>query len=1026
MRPFFVLVLSSLSKSLCVRGKSCKFAPCFEIHLFMKTLLLTTLAMLFLCMGAYAQNEVEDKTQLSTNDLTSTYAYKTVSRNWVSIHDPSVVWDPTTQYFYIYGSHYAGVKTKDFKSFSSISNYYQGGYSGGEAYKAFLSNPSHTVKRSLPGNTAQDEVTLGSFDASAFCATYADIQVGSRAPTTEAAWVSGDQWAPDIIYNPHMNKWCLYLSLNGDYWASVIVLLTSDSPTGPFTYEAPIVFGGFDGQTRSGKSVNYKNTDLEIVLGTQSSLPSRYRTDRWGSYYPNCIDPCSFFDEDGELWLAYGSWSGGIFMLKLDKDTGLRDYTYTYSGTGTSPNANATSDAYFGKKIAGGYYVSGEGPYIQHIGDYYYLFMSYGGFAPDGGYEMRVFRSTKPDGPYTDASGTSAIYSNYQLNYGPGAATNRGMKLIGAMNGWGLMTVGECAQGHNSACQDDKGRTFLVSHTKFNNGTAGHQVRTYQMYLNKYGWLCTAPFQFNGEETTDETIATTQPWSATDVEGDYHVLIHPYKLDHNNFAEAVPGVIHLSADGKVTGDYRGSWGYTDAGKSYFQLKLSISSVTYTFNGVVVEQTLEGSTAKTLCFTAVCNTSGNAYCGVPVWGYKLQPQYALSYNYSVFGSTYFKARLSTSKNVTLYFTPAENVELTWTSSHPDVFSSTGKVLPQEERVNGIVLTARMDCGNYFWTNNYNASLSKATAISGDPTSAVAAYYDFDETPPANLYDDTETARLGRSSTTSGTIPTLENDYSRFGTVLHQYFGAQGSNSYTRIPNPLQGQTDLEGFTVSLWVKRADSNLWDALWCFFDGTASTASGARLFLTGNSYIGFNDNAGSWFDVNYPEENASHPSGSYKVVNSIKVGEWHLVTFTYSKTNGYKLYLDGNAYYSSNMIYAGSVTADEFDRSKVLDFVTSAQYFYLGLGSFWGSAEAYFDDLLIYNRELAATDVAGLNTMLNRINSFDDGSIVGIEDIESDSAQDAAAAAAKAGIYDLMGHKVEVPGKGLYIVNGKKVLFR
>ena len=364
--------------------------------------------MLFLCMGAYAQNEVEDKTQLSTNDLTSTYAYKTVSRNWVSIHDPSVVWDPTTQYFYIYGSHYAGVKTKDFKSFSSISNYYQGGYSGGEAYKAFLSNPSHTVKRSLPGNTAQDEVTLGSFDASAFCATYADIQVGSRAPTTEAAWVSGDQWAPDIIYNPHMNKWCLYLSLNGDYWASVIVLLTSDSPTGPFTYEAPIVFGGFDGQTRSGKSVNYKNTDLEIVLGTQSSLPSRYRTDRWGSYYPNCIDPCSFFDEDGELWLAYGSWSGGIFMLKLDKDTGLRDYTYTYSGTGTSPNANATSDAYFGKKIAGGYYVSGEGPYIQHIGDYYYLYCTYnhnnGSIENYWGGSQTIFRSADPMGPYEECS----------------------------------------------------------------------------------------------------------------------------------------------------------------------------------------------------------------------------------------------------------------------------------------------------------------------------------------------------------------------------------------------------------------------------------------------------------------------------------------------------------------------------------------------------------------------------------------------------------------------------------------------
>ena len=998
----------------------------------MKRLLLTIFAMLTFSMATYAQSEESEKTQLSTSDLTSTYAYKAASRGWASIHDPSVVWDPTTQYFYIYGSHYAGTKTKDFKSFTAISNYYTGGYSDNgwtqtyNTYKAFQSNPTHTVKRCLPGNTTQQEVTLGSFDASAFCSTYAGIQVGERTPTTEGAWVSGDQWAPDIVYNPHMNKWCLYLSLNGDYWASVVVLLTSDSPTGPFTYVAPIVFGGFDGQTRSGKKVNYKDTDLEIVLGIQASLPTRYNTNHWGSFYPNCIDPCSFFDEDGELWLAYGSWSGGIFMLKLDKNTGLRDYTYTYSGTGTSPNANATSDAYFGKKIAGGYYVSGEGPYIQHIGNYYYLFMSYGGFGPSDGYEMRVFRSAKPDGPYTDASGISAIYTGYQLNYGPKAATNRGMKLIGAMNNWGLMTVGECAQGHNSACQDDKGRTFLVCHTKFNDGTAGHQVRTYQMYLNKFGWLCTAPFQFNGEETTDETIATTQPWSAADVEGDYHVLIHPYKLDHNNYAEATPGTIHLSADGKVTGDYTGSWSYTDEGKSYFQLKLKIGSATYTFNGVVVEQTLEGTTAKTLCFTTICSASNNAYCGVPVWGYKLQPQYALAYNYSVVGKSYLKSYLNTNKNVELYFTPVENVGLTWTSSQPDLFSNTGKIAPKDERVNGITLTARMDCGRYYWTNDYNASLSKATTISGDPTSSVVAYYDFDETKPVNLYNDAQEATLGRSNVTYGITPTLEEDPSRFGTVLHQHFGAQGSNSYTRMANPLQGQTDLEGFTVSLWVKRADDNLWDALWGFFNSTTAAASGARLFLTGNSYIGFNDNAGNWFDVNYPEENDTHPSGAYKKVSSMEVGEWHLVTFTYSKANGYKLYLDGSVYYTSNMVYAGSANKAEFDRQKVLDFVTSAQYFYLGLGSFWGSAEACFDDLIIYNRELATADVKGLNTMLNRVNAFNDGTVVGIDGIEADPASATAADAAKAGIYDLMGRKVEAPGKGLYIVDGKKVWFK
>lgn len=985
----------------------------------MKKLLLTAFTLLGLC-SASAQ------TQVTTDEAKS--LYKLQSRGGTSIHDPSVVWDASTQTFYIYGSHYAGAKTKDFKNYTAISNYYQGGYSDNSwagtynTYKAFQSNPTHTVKRCLPGSTVEEEVTLGSFDAGAFAATYA----AEGTPK----WVSGCQWAPDIVYNPHMNKWCYYLSINGDNWASVVVLMTSDSPTGPFTYQAPIVFGGFNDQsyTVNGESrkVDYKDTDLEVVLGSLSSIPGRYKKGKsWGSFWPNCIDPCAFFDEDGELWLAYGSWSGGIWMLKLDKQTGLRDYTYTYTGTASSVTAQQTSDAYFGKLIAGGYYVSGEGPYIQHIGDYYYLFMSYGGFAPDGGYEMRVFRSDKPDGPYKDAAGNLATYTGYQLNFGPKAATNRGMKLIGAMNGWGLMTVGETAQGHNSACQDDLGRTFLVCHTKFNDGTLGHAVRAYQLYLNKSGWLCTAPFQFDGETTTDETIATTQPYSAADVEGYYYFLVHPYKLDHANMQEVTPSRIYLSADGKVTGDYTGTWSYTDEGASYIQLKLrpaGSSAAIATYNGVVVEQTLEGSVAKTLCFTAVCNASGSS-CGVPCWGYKLQPPYAISLNYQEFSDTYFKRTLFSriSKNVDIMFQPLEDVQLTWTSSAPDVLSSTGKFTPQDESVN-FTMTARLSSGNYYWENEFAASTRVVDAPEGDQTTGLVAYYNFDEKPTANLFDAEQTALYGHSSASTA-APALTEDWSRYGNVVHQYFGSLGNNSYTRMPNPLLDQTDLEGFTVSLWVKRVDAtNYWDALWGFFGSKDPRAEGARLYLTGNSYLGFNDNAGHWFDVNYPVADETHTTG--KVVDRIDANTWRLITLTYSKEDGYTLYRDGSKYLSSQMVYTGSEDKDDFNTDLVLQFVSSVPYFYLGSGSFWGSAEAFFDDLMIYNRALTADDVKGLNTLLSRGNSFDDGTIVGIDAIAADAPS--AVPSVRSGIYDLTGRKVTAPAKGIYLYNGKKILIK
>ena len=145
-----------------------------------------------------------------------------------------------------------------------------------------------------------------------------------------------------------------------------------------------------------------------------------------------------FYDEQGKLWMSYGSWSGGIWMIELDENTGLRDYNVSYSIKGSGNGV--TSDPYFGKKIAGGYYVSGEGSYIEYIGGYYFLFISYGGLAVggnpndynNGGYQMRYFRSENPDGPYKDANNVDAIFPTYRLNFGHNATDNRGATILGS------------------------------------------------------------------------------------------------------------------------------------------------------------------------------------------------------------------------------------------------------------------------------------------------------------------------------------------------------------------------------------------------------------------------------------------------------------------------------------------------------------------------------------------------------------------------------------------------------------------
>ena len=532
-----------------------------------------------------------------------------VSLTRVSVHDPSVVWDPVSQTYYIFGSHRASAKTTDMMNWTAFTAPWATETSNNANPNVAFSTPQVTkVKK---GGTEYDFT----FDAIKWSA-----RGGAQGQTKYD--VTGNQWAPDVIYNKVMNKWCMYLSVNGDNWYSSIILLTSDNIEGPYRYQAPVVISGF----HVGDAKAYKDTDLEIVIGTQDALPDRYakkatlnERGNWGEFWPNNIDPCVFYDEEGKLWMSYGSWSGGIWMLELDENTGLRDYDVNYELTGSGQSI--TVDPYFGKKIAGGYYVSGEASYIEHIGDYYFLFMSYGGLAAggnandynNGGYQMRVFRSDKPDGPYKDMDGNEAVYNSYQLNFGPNANTNRGINIFGAYKDWGIQAKGnngERSQGHNSIIAAEDGRTYLVYHTRFQNRQEAHEVRVHQVFMSKNGWLVAAPFEYTGEQVTSADIATTQQIANDQIPGDYKLLIHKYKLDHTKKEAVSPVDIQLNADGTISGSQTGTW-KTEEGTSYVIIKLGST----TYYGVFVEQTLEPTDDKAVAFTAVTKN------GQTIWGYQ---------------------------------------------------------------------------------------------------------------------------------------------------------------------------------------------------------------------------------------------------------------------------------------------------------------------------------------------------------------------------------------------------------------------
>ena len=855
----------------------------------------------------------------------------TLDENWNrgSVHDPSITVynDGGNTTYYVFGSHMGVAKTTDLKNWTGVtsesttSTLFANTSGQVVAYSsAFSTNQVTSVV-----NYAGQIVNWGNFDAAAWNTALDNFTV------------SGNMWAPDIIYNTSMKKWCMYLSLNGNKWNSSIVLLTSDAIEGPYVYQGPVIFSGFNVTTNS--ATDYTKTDMQIALGSLSSLPARYDVgDKWGTYWPHAIDPGVFYDENGELWMNYGSWSGGIYILKLDKNTGLRDYTYTYSSDYDSKGASVTTDPYFGKKIAGGYYVSGEGSYIEHIGDYYYLFMSYGFYSPEGGYEMRIFRSNSPDGPYVDANGVDAKYTKYLMNYGTKAGTTMGEKLMGGYQ-WDGMSVAEIAQGHNSAFTDDDDHSFVVYHTKFNDGTAGHQLRVHQLFVNDNGWITAAPFEYNGQMDVakNSEVKTKQFFTANQLAGKYKMIAHKYNVDYANYEYSKPVDIELFADGTYKCDsYSGSWSLT-SGTSYVKLLLG----DYEVHAVAVPGTEDQTNIPIVAITGVDSKASSGMC---FWMYKLTDEGKIAKDLLE-----IQNRISDGDDVysdlNLASVGSNGSAISWSSSVPSVISSTGAVASPAEDTN-VELTAQMSYGEYSYTATFNVNVKAGGFSSADIASGLVAYYNFDNNL-VNQYNASQVATAKAQS--AGTAPAFETSETRGSTVLHQYFGYNDASSisYTMIENPLKNQT-LQGATVSAWIYRMDTDAWDALWSFFSGSESDITG-RLYLTGNTYIGYNSNG--WFDYNHP--------GSV-TTDIIPSAKWALVTISFD-SDGFDIYIDGKLVANeSNYQAYGSGGFSGYQ--SVLNLMSTAENFALGYGSFWGSTAALFDDLLIYNRALTAADVARL----------------------------------------------------------------
>ncbi len=491
------------------------------------------------------------------------YGKRRITLSRASSHDPSIVYDHTSGKYYIFGSH------RGWLTSSNLGN-----------WKNFSLKLDNTYKKVFTEDADWSSHGSNNYD------------------------VSGNMWAPDVIYNEDMGKWCMYMSINGNNHYSSIVLLTADEIDGDYERVGTVVYSGFI------TSKLAEQTDYEKVMG--NTKVTRYvKNGKWNTEIgPNAIDPSVFYDEDGELWMSYGSWFGGIYLLKLDNETGLRDYDTTYRTTANK------ADKYFGYKLSGGYDGTGEGSYIVYDKEagYYYMYLSYCGLnATDSfsGYHIRLFRSKNVEGPYVDAAGNCAIRTSGSDNQ-----TNKGIKLFGnyyfsSLSGNGdNSNKGYMSPGHNSAFIDTDGQRYLVYHTRFNLGNEWHAIRIHQQFLNEDGWPVTAVYEHQG------SVISESGYDTSEIVGKYEFIDHGLAAE-TKFTDMLKTLeIELTADGKVTGDAKGSWEQVtgEDGKGYyatFEIKGTV------YKGIFFKQYNEGKKKEeTMTFSLI---GENNHC---LWGSKI--------------------------------------------------------------------------------------------------------------------------------------------------------------------------------------------------------------------------------------------------------------------------------------------------------------------------------------------------------------------------------------------------------------------
>ncbi|WP_348708152.1 LamG-like jellyroll fold domain-containing protein [uncultured Pseudoalteromonas sp.] len=636
----------------------------------------------------------------------------------VSVHDPSVVKVDDT--YYIFGSHLAAAKSTDLLNWEMIS--------------------------SLSANAAVNESPLFDYN-----------YTGEIAEGIE--WTDGftGNWAADVIKAPNGKFWFYYNHCAQDNpdtpdvvdevcWnRSYLGLAEADNIEGPYTNKGIFLRSGY-------------RTEAEFA-----AYPLDNGQTTWnGAVDPNAIDPAAFYDAEGKLWMVYGSYSGGIFVLAMDEETGMPE-----AGQG------------YGKKLVGGDFRAMEGAFVMYSpeSEYYYLFFSVAGFDLNGGYNIRVARSKTPDGPYLDNAGNDiAAIGGLEV----------GEKLMGGFEytqelGETAPAWGYQSPGHNSAYYDEAtGRHILVTHTRFPQtstefpeNTAAHQVRVHEMFINSLGWPMASPQRYVPLEGDNMVVAD-------ELYGYYKFINHGNDVN----TDAIRSMhIALNEDHSVTGDDPGIWYMIDDSN----IKLELDSGTYF--GVAKWQWDDATKAMAVTVSATSSE------GATIWASKRDE---ITDTANVLGTVQEALDIKTELSIADegYSLPTKGKDgaaINWESSDEYYITSEGSVfIPTPDRGDkAVTLTANISLNGESTTKTFNVNLEARPEFKN-----AIAHYAFEDSLSDGLgnLDDAGVTDNNLLNVGAGTAAYAEGQTGK----AFNFDGATG----VRLPDEI---INSDSFTVSFWSK-----------------------------------------------------------------------------------------------------------------------------------------------------------------------------------------------------------------------------